>query len=92
MDPGRSGRRAVVTGASRGIGRAMARQRAREGMDVAVVRHHRDATAAAGVIAAGREGGAGLSWPTRPTPARGVHDRRGHGARRDRHPGQHRAG
>jgi len=37
MDLGIRGKRAIVTGGSRGIGKAMARELAREGADVAIV-------------------------------------------------------
>ena len=37
MDLGLQGKRAIVTGGSRGIGKAIARELAREGVDVAIV-------------------------------------------------------
>ena len=37
MDLGLQGKRATVTGGSRGIGKAIARELAREGVDVAIV-------------------------------------------------------
>src|SRR5262245_30659932 len=49
MDLGLMGKRAIVTGASRGIGKAIARELAREGVDVAIVaRNKADLEATAG--------------------------------------------
>ena len=56
MDPGLSGKVAIVTGGSRGIGRAIVLLLAAEGVDVTF--YYRDnATAAADVVAAGTTGG-----------------------------------
>jgi NAD(P)-dependent dehydrogenase (short-subunit alcohol dehydrogenase family) len=41
MDLGLQGKRAIVTGGSRGIGKAIARELAREGVDVAIVARNR---------------------------------------------------
>src|ERR1700682_2196762 len=48
MDLGLQGKHAIVTGGSRGIGKAIARELAREGVDVAIVARNKtdlDATA-----------------------------------------------
>lgn len=53
MDLELAGRVAIVTGASRGIGKAIAQELAREGVDVAVCARHReslDETASGGSI------------------------------------------
>src|SRR5687767_1346099 len=42
MDLGLEGKRAIVTGGSKGIGKAIARELAREGVDVAIVARSRD--------------------------------------------------
>ncbi|HTO12491.1 MAG TPA: SDR family NAD(P)-dependent oxidoreductase, partial [Candidatus Binatia bacterium] len=42
MDLGLSGKRAIVTGGSLGIGKAIARELAREGVDVAIVARTKD--------------------------------------------------
>jgi NAD(P)-dependent dehydrogenase (short-subunit alcohol dehydrogenase family) len=42
MDLGLQGKRAIVTGGSRGIGKAIARELAREGVDVAIVANKGD--------------------------------------------------
>jgi NAD(P)-dependent dehydrogenase (short-subunit alcohol dehydrogenase family) len=42
MDLGLDGKRAIVTGGSKGIGKAIARELAREGVDVAIVARSRD--------------------------------------------------
>ena len=55
MDLGLKGKRAVVTGATRGIGRAIAEVLAEEGCDVAVCSRNPEAVAA--TIAALRERG-----------------------------------
>jgi NAD(P)-dependent dehydrogenase (short-subunit alcohol dehydrogenase family) len=47
MDLGLSGKRAVVTGGSLGIGKAIARELAREGVDVAIVARSKDTLEAA---------------------------------------------
>src|SRR6185437_4048374 len=46
MDLGLQGKHAIVTGGSRGIGKAIARELAREGVDVAIVARSQDALAA----------------------------------------------
>jgi NAD(P)-dependent dehydrogenase (short-subunit alcohol dehydrogenase family) len=51
MDLGLQGKHAIVTGGSRGIGKAIARELAREGVDVAIVARNKgdlEATAGAG--------------------------------------------
>ena len=48
MDLGLQGKRSIVTGGSRGIGKAIARELAREGVDLAIVARNKselDATA-----------------------------------------------
>src|SRR5258705_3743495 len=53
MELGLQGKRAIVTGGSRGIGKAIARELAREGVDVAVVaRNKADLEATARELAA----------------------------------------
>ena len=53
MDLGLQGKRAIVTGGSRGIGKAIARELAREGVDVAIVaRNKADLEAAAKELSA----------------------------------------
>ena len=42
MDLGLHGKHAIVTGGSRGIGKAIARELAREGVDVAIVARNKD--------------------------------------------------
>ena len=42
MDLGLHGKHAIVTGGSRGIGKAIARELAREGADVAIVARNKD--------------------------------------------------
>ena len=53
IDPGLSGRMAIVTGGSRGIGRAIVELLAAAGMDV-VLTYRQDSVAAAQVVAAGQ--------------------------------------
>jgi 3-oxoacyl-[acyl-carrier protein] reductase len=53
MDPGLSGAVGIVTGGSRGIGRAIVELLAAAGMDV-VLTYHQNAAAAAAVVAAGQ--------------------------------------
>ena len=53
IDPGLSGRMAIVTGGSRGIGRAIVELLAAAGMDVVLTYRH-DSVAAAQVVAAGQ--------------------------------------
>jgi NAD(P)-dependent dehydrogenase (short-subunit alcohol dehydrogenase family) len=43
MDLGLQGKHAIVTGGSRGIGKAIARELAREGVDVAIVARNKEA-------------------------------------------------
>ena len=52
MDLGLQGKHAIVTGGSRGIGKAIARELAREGVDVAIVARNKEA-----LEATAREGG-----------------------------------
>ena len=53
MDLGLQGKHAIVTGGSRGIGKAIARELAREGVDVAIVaRNNEDLEATARELAA----------------------------------------
>ena len=47
MDLGLKGRKAIVTGGSLGIGKAIARELAREGADVAIVARTKDTLEAA---------------------------------------------
>src|SRR5438270_8816180 len=48
MDLGLQGKHAIVTGGSRGIGKAIARELAREGVDVAIVAPNKEDLEAAG--------------------------------------------
>src|SRR5437868_904067 len=64
MDLGLHDKHAIVTGGSRGIGKAIARELAREGVDVAIVaRNKADLEATARELAAGRTG---ASFPLQP--------------------------
>ena len=56
MDLGLQGKYAIVTGGSRGIGKAIARELAREGVDVAIVARNKDA-----LDSAARDLGAGTN-------------------------------
>ena len=93
MDLGLQGKHAIVTGGSRGIGKAIARELAREGVDVAIVARNK-----ADLEATARELG-GRDEPAHPSPRRrrhqqgagGPHGRRGGpAAGRRAHPGQQR--
>ena len=91
MDLGLKGKKAIVTGGSLGIGKAIARELAREGADVAVVSRTKDVLeAAAGEIAA-ETGRRVIAIPADVTSQRpgGRHGGPGGGAaRRAPHPGQ----
>ena len=50
MDLELTGKVALVTGGSRGIGKAIARELAREGVDVAIVARNQSALEATGLI------------------------------------------
>ena len=52
MDLGLKGKHAIVTGGSRGIGKAIARELAREGVDVAIVARNKDGSGGGGAGAA----------------------------------------
>ena len=92
MDLELTGKRALVTGGSRGIGKAIASQLALEGADVAIAARDRariDATVAEIAAASGRRIFGTSStprWPVRHGDGEG----RRRGARRDRHPRQRR--
>ena len=65
MDLGLRGRRAVVTGGSKGIGLAVAAELVREGADVAICSRHGDELdAAAGRAAGRRRRPCTRRWPT----------------------------
>ena len=93
MDLGLQGKRAIVTGGSLGIGKAIARELAREGVDVAIVARTKD-------DARGRGEGAGRRDRAARHPAGGRRDQQGAGgrhggpgrraARRAPHPGEQR--
>jgi NAD(P)-dependent dehydrogenase (short-subunit alcohol dehydrogenase family) len=83
MDLGLQGKHAIVTGGSRGIGKAIARELAHEGVDVAIVaRNKGDLEATARELAA---------ETNRRDSARAVKEHRfGHGTRRTISAGLHR--
>src|SRR2546421_13050722 len=56
MDLGLRGKHAIVTGGSLGIGKAIARELAREGADVAIVARTKDRLAAAATELSGETG------------------------------------
>ena len=62
-----SGRVALVTGGSKGLGKAMARGLAEAGADIVISSRHEDELqAAAREIGAGLRSGSSTSWPTCP--------------------------
>jgi 3-oxoacyl-[acyl-carrier protein] reductase len=62
MDLGLNGRRALVTGASRGIGRAIARRLVEEGARVAICARHGDEVTSAVEELKGAAGSGGSAW------------------------------
>ena len=68
MDLQMTGLKAIVTGASAGIGKAVTRSLAREGVDVAIcARHKGPLEEAAAEIAKERGARSFPSWPTSPS-------------------------
>ena len=66
MDLGLQGKKAIVTGGSRGIGKAIARELAREGVDVAIVaRNEADLEATASQLVGENGGSSRSSRPCR---------------------------
>src|SRR3954452_12871464 len=57
MDLGLKGKHAIVTGGSQGIGKAIARELAREGVDVAIVSRNKDSLEAAAKELSAETGG-----------------------------------
>ena len=93
MDLGLQGKHAIVTGGSRGIGKAIAREFAREGVDVAIVaRNKGDLEATARELAAADEPAHGSPRSRCHQQGTGEpHGRRGGAATgRRAHPGQQR--
>jgi NAD(P)-dependent dehydrogenase (short-subunit alcohol dehydrogenase family) len=64
MDLGLKGKRAIVTGGSQGIGKAVARELAREGVDVAIVSRTRDRLEATAKEIAAETKGRVIALPT----------------------------
>ena len=91
MDLGLKGKKAIVTGGSLGIGKAIARELAREGADVAIVARTKDTLEAARERAGHGDGAARHRDPGRrdQPPPGGRHGRPSRrAARRASHPGE----
>lgn len=63
MDLGLKGKHAIVTGGSQGIGKAIARELAREGVDVAIVSRSKDTLEAAAKALSSETGGRVIALP-----------------------------
>ena len=72
MDLGLKGRKAIVTGGSLGIGKAIARELAREGADVAIVSRTKDVLEAAADELATETGRRVIAIPADVTSRRSV--------------------
>ena len=93
MDLGLKGKHAIVTGGSLGIGKAIARELALEGVDVAIVARKKERLEAAARELSAETGGRVIALPTDVTNTEQVEAmvaRAAAAARRAAHPGQQR--